>query len=623
MIFEPQSGFLRYVKLGEREVVRGLYAAVRDRNWGTIAPQVSNLQTHIKERSFHLQFDVTHREDEIHFAWRGELIGQVDSTIIYRFDGIAKSTFKSNRIGLCVLHPMKECAGQSCEILHTDGSLENSAFPDYIAPHQPFCDVRAITHEASPGVRATVRCEGDTFETEDQRNWTDASFKTYNRPLALPFPFEIKCGTRIEQSITISLDVTNENVGARRAVPALDRARHVPNNEIVISIDQTQAIPLPPIGLVMASHNIPLNETEIARLKVLSPAHLRVDIKLDEEYESVWRRASEEAFQLETQLEVALFVSDTAENQLSQFVKFVGEEPPVTRWMIFHCDEKVTSQTWIELARKNLKHISSAPIGSGTNAYFTELNREHPPLDAVDFVTYSVNPQVHAFDDLSLIETLPAQAQTVRSAQQFAPGKPIIVSPITLRPRYNADATGEANSSTSGELPRNVDTRQLSLLGAGWTLGSIKHLAQGNVASLTYYETTGWRGVLETEEGSPLPNLFPSRPGAVFPLYHVFADIAEFAGGKVLFSRSSEPLKVESLVLQRGDKSTFMLANFTAISQKVRIKDVSGQVRLLSKHNIEQVLREPERWRSKMTDTFSEIIELPPYGFARIDKENK
>ena len=27
---------------------------------------------------------------------------------------------------------------------------------------------------------------GDSFEMEDHRNWTDASFKTYVRPLALP-----------------------------------------------------------------------------------------------------------------------------------------------------------------------------------------------------------------------------------------------------------------------------------------------------------------------------------------------------------------------------------------------------------------------------------------------------
>jgi hypothetical protein len=37
-------------------------------------------------------------------------------------------------------------------------------------------------------VRVTCRMEGDTYETEDQRNWTDASYKTYVRPLPCPGP---------------------------------------------------------------------------------------------------------------------------------------------------------------------------------------------------------------------------------------------------------------------------------------------------------------------------------------------------------------------------------------------------------------------------------------------------
>jgi hypothetical protein len=147
-----------------------------------------------------------------------------------------------------------------------------------------------------------------------------------------------------------------------------------------------------------------------------------------------------------------------------------------------------------------------------------------------------------------------------------------------------------------------VDARQLSLLGAAWTLASVKHLAQAGAASLTYYETTGWRGVLETEAGSPLPQLFPSRAGAVFPLYHVLADIAEFARGRVLPSRSSEPLQVESLALQRGGKRAVLLANFSAAAQRVRIENFAGGARV---------------------GVLCSSIELPPHGFARVDQEKK
>jgi hypothetical protein len=324
---------------------------------------------------------------------------------------------------------------------------------------------------------------------------------------------------------------------------------------------------------------------------------------------------------LQTQLEAVLFVSDAARTELGEFVKVVADAP-VARWMIFHRQEKTTSRQWIAIAKEYLKESSSAPVGSGTNAYFTELNRERPALDVSDFVVYSLNPQVHAFDNRSIVETLPAQAQTLRAAQQFACGKPVIVSPVTLRPRYNADASGAVQMPAFNELPPNVDPRQLSLLGAAWTLASVKHLAQAGAASLTYYETAGWRGVMESEQGSPRPQLFPSRPGCVFPLYHVLADAAEYTGGEVVASYSNKPLIVESLVLQQGNKSTFLLANFTPEVQKVIIKNVAGKVRLLDKSNLQQALQEPEKWRLETRDDFKEQIVLPPYGLARIDKKS-
>ena len=41
MVFEPQLGFLRYMTYGGKEILRRVYAAVRDPNWNTIEAQVS------------------------------------------------------------------------------------------------------------------------------------------------------------------------------------------------------------------------------------------------------------------------------------------------------------------------------------------------------------------------------------------------------------------------------------------------------------------------------------------------------------------------------------------------------------------------------------------------------
>src|SRR5205823_13641010 len=122
------------------------------------------------------------------------------------------------------------------------------------------------------------------------------------------------------------------------------------------------------------------------------------------------------------------------------------------------------------------------------------LNRNRPNAEALDFVCYSVNPQVHAFDNSSLVETLATQATTVESTRQFVGRVPIAITPITLKPRYNPDAAGPEPAPRPGELPAAVDPRQPSLFAAGWTVGSLKYVAESGVASATYFETTGWRG---------------------------------------------------------------------------------------------------------------------------------
>ena len=100
---------------------------------------------------------------------------------------------------------MRECAGQPCTIEKTTGEKVKGSFPDLIAPHQPFFDIRAIRHTVVPGLEAEVRMEGDTFEMEDHRNWTDANFKTYCTPLAKPYPVKIESGTTIQQAVTLTL----------------------------------------------------------------------------------------------------------------------------------------------------------------------------------------------------------------------------------------------------------------------------------------------------------------------------------------------------------------------------------------------------------------------------------
>ncbi len=72
-----------------------------------------------------------------------------------------------------------------------------SRFPEEISPHQPFRDIRAMHWKITDSMEAHLYFEGDVFETEDQRNWTDASYKTYSTPLDQPYPAKVSKRYRI------------------------------------------------------------------------------------------------------------------------------------------------------------------------------------------------------------------------------------------------------------------------------------------------------------------------------------------------------------------------------------------------------------------------------------------
>ena len=108
-------------------------------------------------------------------------------------------------------------------------------------------------------------------------------------------------------------------------------------------------------------------------------------------------------------------------------------------------------------------------------------------------MAYALCPQVHATDDLSLIENLEGIAPTVETAREFAAGRKIAVGPIRLhrQPDPFAKSVG-----SGGPEPERPDPRQDTPLGAAWTLGAVAELARGGADSVTLYEAAGPFGIL-------------------------------------------------------------------------------------------------------------------------------
>ena len=271
------------------------------------------------------------------------------------------------------------------------------------------------------------------------------------------------------------------------------------------------------------------------------------------------------------------------------------------------------------------------PVISGTNIYFNELNRHRIPPGSAAGLAWSVNPQIHAFDDMSLMENLQAQPATIATARSFAPGTGLYVTPITLRPRFNAVAVTDQEFADGG-LPWQVDVRQPALFGAAWTLGSVAALAGAGADGLTYYDTVGPAGVIESPAGSPSPAEFFSRPDIPYPLAVVLADACSLAGGSVRELSGVDPARLAVVAVATAGATTVLLANLTGETQDVRSRadrpassgrDGPARLRILDEHSFEAAAADLESFLLSGADVdHSEgaiRVTLNPYAVARLD----
>jgi D-apionolactonase len=614
---------LRYVRVGGVEVVRRLYAAIRDHNWGTVPPELTNFSVEQEADAFTVSFDARHRLGELDFRWSGRFRGGPDGTLECTLDGVAESDYRYNRIGWCILHPA-ENAGRPFRARAPEGPVEGR-LPDTIGPQHHVDGLPAplfpsfddLEIEVADGMRARFELEGDLFEMEDQRNWTDASFKTYSTPLQLGFPHRAEAGQAIEQRVRVSFS----------GVP--ETQEEAPGGPVRVALGGPTGTRLPSLGLSTASHGGALSPRETEWLRALAPDHLRADLRLHEPgWEATLERAAAEAAALGAALELALFLGDDPERDLEGAAARLAElDARVARVLVFRAGEPVTEGRWVALARERLgDSLAGVPFTGGTNVLFTDLNRFRPEVDPLDAVAYPLNATVHADDDTSVVETMAMHGETVRAAQSFCGGLPLAISPVTFNQRFNPVATGPEPEPGPGELPSQVDRRQPSLLGAAWTAGTLKSLAEAGAASATYFETTGWRGVIETDDGPAEPEAFASAPGIAYPLYHVLADAGEWKGAEVLEARSSDPLAVEALAVRHGGVQHLLVANVTPEPRTCELGPLESgdaRIRVLDETSYEVATREPRRFRAEAEDVEPAggtlRLELAPFALARVD----
>ncbi|MER9947609.1 hypothetical protein [Mesorhizobium sp. M0047] len=555
------NGNLRTIRLGGTELLRAIAYIVRDRDWGTYEPALTDLVIDQNADTFSVGYSANCTgPDGSRLRFRATIEGSAEGRLTFDVSALPESDFETNRCGFCILHPIAGLAGGPVSVEHTDGSIVATKLPELIDPWQPFKDLRAITHEVRPGVIAECRMEGDTFEMEDQRNWSDASYKTYVRPLALPWPYVLAAGQPVSQ--TISLRITGEGKAPAAAVASEP-----------IRVELGEAGPrLPDVGVVIYPEDVETALPNLALLTTLGPRQLLFHYDPTRGHGLDALRAFARlaiAYPAETTLECVVACTGDLETEMSGVADLVHQAglslsaiavspsvdrqstPPGSAW-----PECPPLEAVYAAARRAFPDVR---LGGGMFSYFTELNRKRVPADQLDFITHCTCPIVHAADDLNIMQSLEALPFVTQSARAIFRTKPYRIGPSTIAMRQNPYG-GATKPNPGGQriAMADSDPRHAGLFAAAWTIGYAARVAPAGLEMLTLSSFTGPFGVLASS-GEPVAE------GSPRPIFRAIKGLCEMAGLAHVAARTSDETKVLALAGRSASGETIAwLANLTA-----------------------------------------------------------
>lgn len=572
---EFEAGNLRYIRFHGVEMIRAVSYIVRDRNWGTYNPKISNLKIIAGSDNFHVSYIAEAGDATQNMRYSAIITGDWTGALRFESNAEAINDFVTNRTGFVVLHPIEGVAGHKAMIEHVDGRHVDTMFPELIDPIQPMMELRAITHHF--GQDAKVRClmEGDTFEMEDQRNWTDASYKTYVRPLALPWPYTLSKGTKFSQAVSLSVE----------GRPSQSSAQGEGSLTVAVKPGDIKA-PKLGFGLDPDDCKSVLNHIDIAR--PLAPHHLicHYDPRRGHSAETLKQQlAIARELSAHPWLEAVIARVEGWQDEVLALASVVGElgNPFPVVMLSPASDLKCTlpGTTWPpcppakDLFRYARACFPKVKLAGGMFSYFTELNRKRPPLDGMDLVSFTTSALVHAGDDRSATESLEALPHVARSVRAIVGDTPYAVGPSAIGMRDNpyGEKTIDNPESIRQAMNRN-DPRQQSLLGAAWNVGYFAHFAQGGARSIALGGITGPFGLLSTPQNWKQAWFDQNR--GLYPAYHVMRALSSFADANLCEVAIGTPRDVQVIAVKRNNSIEALVANLTGSRQRVDLSGFEG-----------------------------------------------
>ncbi|MCB9944050.1 MAG: hypothetical protein H6851_10600 [Geminicoccaceae bacterium] len=572
--FMLDGGRVRYIRYRGVEAIRGIDYLVRDANWATPVAELSNFSVdRDDDRAVTVRFRGTVDAEPIRYVYDVVIQAGIRS-LVFRVEGQAETAFDTNRTGFTILHPIEGTAGAPVTVEHCDGSREETCFPLLISPGQPIFSIRAMTHAPAPGLTCTCRMEAELphdpdgkFEMEDQRNWTDASYKTYVASLLDPWPYRLEPGRTWKQAVIVSFEGEPGSAGGSVA-------------------DASQSHRIPPIGLGLMPEAASHAHSRIGDVPPADWLSFYLDLDAGDDGAGLAAcRDIAEAMGASIQLELVLSPQETPAEELTRaadLCREAGLEPAI----VLPCPAPYLKSIqpvgpWPNVP--DLAHIynearrafPAARIAGGMLSYFTELNRKRPPTACIDLVSHTTTAIVHAGDDVSVMETLQALPQVARSAHGLAGGKPVRLGPSAIGMRHNPyGAALIPNPENRRFAMADPDPRQRGLFAASWSLAHAAALLPCGLEALLLNHISGPLGILHDPAVHPAPG-FSARTGPlVYPVYHVMRWLIGRAGEQAVVKRFGDT--AVAIETGRGTAIANTGMDPVHLPQSMALLDVSG-----------------------------------------------
>ena len=492
--FDLAWAAVRNVRYKNVQIIDLLYTAIRPWDWSTLDAD---------EHSEDVKVDGDICVITIKDLFAGALDAQTEITIskdnkftvAYELRGLTE--YSVNRWGICFCLNSADWMGSTVKSQGNEYQLLAAISPQRVVDGitQGLFPAANQMYFTAPDQRSIkVTSTGKVLEAEDQRNWTDNTYKIYSGSLSEPRPFVTSAESRWSQSVTFEIGSPSKQVpdGSKIVVKEIDS--------------------LPSIGLQFNTDPLlPLDGLNTA-LFLLDIDHIRIN------EESLTAQKIISASTNGLIVEAALLSSHSGDKLHREIEHLNKQIPAGSRILIQREGREIVEADDLP---KNKSLSSFIP---GTDAYLVDLHRNK--YNFGESISYSMVPTVHSIDTETIFKTLYTQRESIQFVQEFLAPQ-VLVSPITFSMRGNPE-TGHARDQRINFANPEMALRIRTIEGAAWTLGSIFALASADAYSGTWHELFGEFGII-----------YPDGDAVKFtPTFHALATLGAHHAHEITIASS-------------------------------------------------------------------------------------